>query len=40
VDRYIVGAVTGETVELVNDTELHPGCGDEGEHVFQPVTIR
>ena len=37
---HVVGAVAGEPVELVHDAELHPGRGDEREHVLQPVTIR
>ncbi|WOQ17642.1 hypothetical protein R0145_02720 [Raineyella sp. W15-4] len=40
VNLHVVGPVAGEPIELVNDAELHPGCGDERQHVLQPVTIR
>ncbi len=40
VNLHIIGAVTGEPVELVHDAELHTAGGDERQHVLQPVTIR
>lgn len=36
----VVGAVAGEPIELVHDTEVHPAGGDEREHLLEPVTIR
>ena len=31
---YVVGAVAGEAVEFVHNTELHPRGGDECEHLL------
>lgn len=37
---HVVVTVTGEPVELVYDAEGHPSCGDECQHVLEPVAIR
>ncbi|KZE12287.1 hypothetical protein AVW13_16305 [Brevibacterium casei] len=37
---HVIGAVTGEPVELVDETELHARGGDERQHLLQAVAIR
>ena len=39
VNLHVVGAVTGEPVELMHKTELHTGRGDEREHLLKAVAI-